>query len=73
MAGAKEIWNQMQFFNAMSAHYGLTWSVQAPGCDNETAAFLRSAAGKQSSVHWHCASCDNSIRALHDMVSTINK
>ena len=51
----------------------LWFDMKCSGCDNETAAFLRSAAGKQSSVHWHCTSCDNSTRALHDMVSTINK
>lgn len=50
----------------------LWYDMKCSGCDSDTATFLRSAAGKSSSVHWHCTSCDSSTRALHDMISTIN-
>lgn len=50
----------------------LWFDMKCSGCDNDTAAFLKSSAGKKSSVHWHCESCESSTRALHSMISTIN-
>lgn len=50
----------------------LWFDMKCSGCDSDTATFLKSPAGKSSSIHWHCTSCENSSRRLHEMISAVN-